>query len=120
MKKNRTYRSNHALINEAYIKLASELKRCPTISEIGDEVDLSALTIEKHVKELKFNPMESPLRYLTNDVLLSIYNSARKGRSASQKLWLQVMEGWAEKSEINLGGDVEINIMPLKPDADKS
>lgn len=102
-KKNKTWQTNQSLIQQAYIVLAKELRRCPTIVEISDEVDISVTTIEKHVKEIEFEPVEHPLRVLTNDVLFSIYTSARKGRTGSQKLWLQVMEGWKEKSEIDLG-----------------
>lgn len=98
--KNITWQRNQALIQEIYIELVKELKRCPTILEVSEGVNLSIDTINKHVKELKFEPLESPLRSLTPDVLMSIVKSARRGSSASQKLWLQVMEGWSEKTDI--------------------
>ena len=101
-KHNITWQRNQALIAETYIKLGSDLGRCPTIREIALKLKVSKTTIEKHIKELEFEPMTSPLRALTPDVLLNIYKLT-KTQSASQKLWLQVMEGWKEVKELDLG-----------------
>lgn len=109
--KNIAWQRNQALIQEIYIELVKELKRCPTILEVSEGVNLSVNTINKHIKKLKFEPLKSPLRSLTPDVLMSIVKSARRGSSASQKLWLQVMEGWAEKTEVKM--KLEAKIIPI-------
>lgn len=98
--KNITWQKNQAFIQTAYVKLIKDLKRCPTILEVSQEVNLSITALNKHVKEMKFKTLENPLRSLTPDVLIAIYNSARKGSSASQKLWVQLMEGWREGIEV--------------------
>lgn len=103
-KRNITWNKNQELIQQAYIKLIMELKRCPTIREVSEDIDLSILTIKKHIKELKFEPAESPLRSLTPDVLASIYNSSIKGNAASQRLWMMIMEGWTEKTSLDITG----------------
>ena len=95
---------NQAIIQQAYIELIQQLKRCPTNLEVSEKVNLSICTIKNHTKELKFEPLQSPMRTLTPDVLAAIYNSARKGSSQSQKLWMQIMEGWKENSNLNLSG----------------
>lgn len=100
-KKNITWNLNQKLIQEAYIGLLQELKRCPTIQEVSDQTELSCKTIRLHIKDMQFEPSVHPLRVLTMDVLMFIYMSSKKGSSASQKLWLQVMEGWHEKTESN-------------------
>lgn len=101
---------NQAIIQEAYIKLIQQSKRCPTVLEISKETNLSVAAIKNHVKFMKFEPQQSPLRSLTPDVLISIYNSSRKGQSASQKLWVQLMEGWSENMNLNISGSVEERI----------
>ena len=98
--KNITWDTNQAIIQDAYVKLILSLKRCPTINEVSKEVNLCPTTLKKHVDTLKFEPLKNPLRSLTPDVLVSIYNSARKGSSSSQKLWMQIMEGWTERHEL--------------------
>ena len=108
--KNITWEVNQAIIQDAYIKLIMSLKRCPTLKQVSDEVKLSITTLKKHVDRLEFKPLKNPLRSLTPDVLVSIYNSALKGSSASQKLWMQIMEGWAERQELT-GKDGE-DLMP--------
>jgi len=97
---------NQALIQQTYIDLIKELKRCPTNYEVSQRVKISVTTIKKHVRQMKFEPQESPLRVLSPDVLISVYNSARKGTSASQKLWFQIMEGWVESAEVNLKNSI--------------
>ena len=103
--KNITWQNNQALIQTAYLKLIKILKRCPTVLEVSKEVNISIEAINRHIKEMKFKTLESPLRALTPDVLVAIYNSARKGSSASQKLWVQLMEGWREG--IDIKGDIK-------------
>jgi len=44
--------------------------------------------------------MDSYFRLLTPDIIVAIANSAKKGSSASQKLWMQIVEGWAERQEV--------------------
>jgi len=107
-KKNITWEANQKLLQETYVRLLQSLKRCPTIAEITKETKLSRKTIQLHIKELNFEPVEHPLRVLTNDVIASIYGSSRKGSSASQKLWMQIMEGWREKTDINHSGGVTV------------
>ena len=101
---------NQAIIQNAYIELIQHLHRCPTNLEVSEKVNLSVHTIKNHVKELKFEPLQSPLRSLTPDVIASIYNSARKGLPASQKLWMQIMEGWSEGMNLNISGSLEERI----------
>lgn len=98
--KNITWQINQALIQDAYIKLIKQLQRCPTTLEVSKEVNLSISTLDKHIKDLKFEPTKELIRTLTPDVVMAIANSARKGSSASQKLWMQIMEGWAERQEV--------------------
>lgn len=106
--KNITWQVNQKIIHETYLALIGRLKRCPTIGEVCEETKLSRNTLDDHIKELQFDPPKSPLRVLTPDIIAAIYSSARKGSSASQKLWLQVMEGWSEKTDLNMSGNFSI------------
>jgi len=102
--------NNQALIQSAYVNLIIKLKRCPTVLEISEEVNLSITTINAHIAKMKFEPLQSPMRSLTPDVIASIYTAARKGQSASQKLWMQLMEGWSESTNMNITGSIEERI----------
>ena len=97
--RNKTWQINQALIQDAYLNLIVKLKRCPTRLELSQETNLSEPTINKHVKEFKFEPVHESLRLLTPDIITSIYKSSRKGNAASQKLWLQLFEGFSERLE---------------------
>ena len=97
---NITWHVNQAIIQNAYIKLIKQLQRCPTMLEISEHVNLSIKTLEKHVKDLKFEPTKELMRTLTPDVVMAIAESAKKGSSSSQKLWMQIMEGWTERHEL--------------------
>ena len=96
--KNITYELNHSLIHDSYVKLIEQLKRKPTIAEVAEDCKLSHNTIDFHIKNLKFDPLKHPLRVLSEGVLIAIAKSAKDGSSASQKLWMQLTEGWTEKT----------------------
>lgn len=110
-KRNITWESNQKLLQEAYIELLQTLKRCPTTTEVSKKVNLSLKTIKLHVKELKFEPLENPLRSLTPDVIASIYLSAKNGSAQSQKLWMQIMEGWRDGIDISTTGKIRVDIV---------
>ena len=117
--KNITYEINHSLIHDSYVKLIKELKRKPTIAEVAKDCNLSHNTIDSHIKDLKFDPLKHPLRVLTEDVILSIASSAKSGSAASQKLWMQICEGWTEKQVLEHEGEIITGIEYITPDEDK-
>ena len=101
--KNITWELNHQIIRDSYMNLIKLNQKKPTIKQVSEDCKLSMTTINKHLKSLKFDPLRHPLRILTDDVLLSIASSAKAGSSSSQKLWVQILEGWSEKQEITHG-----------------
>lgn len=101
--RNITWDLNHSIIRDSYVKLIQSLERKPTYKEVSEDCKLSEKTIKKHIKSIKFDPLKHPLRILTDDVLISIANSSKNGSAASQKLWMQICEGWSEKQEITHG-----------------
>ena len=107
--KNTTWDYNHSIIRNSYVKLIKNFKRKPTYDEVSKDTDLSIPTIKKHIDELKFEPLKHPLRILTEDVMLAIENSAKKGSSASQKLWMQICEGWSERQIIKHEGKINLD-----------
>ncbi len=111
VKRRKHWDTNHKLIKDAYLLIVKEEGRAPTMTEVSKRVNLSYKTVDRHMKELKFDPLQHPARILTEEVLLAIAKSAQKGRSASQKLWMQLVEGWVEKQDITTDGN-QIN-MPV-------
>lgn len=111
---------NHVLIKEAYLTLMVDLLRFPTQTEVAVKCDLSRETVNRHLSEMTFEPIKHPARILTDEVIKSIAQASFKGNSASQKLWLQVMEGWVEKTEQEIKNDlppvtgVQLEIIPPK------
>ncbi|CAB4218766.1 hypothetical protein UFOVP1596_41 [uncultured Caudovirales phage] len=100
--KNKKWQENQILIRDAILSFLKLNVRAPTLKELAEETKLSVNTIHKHYATIKFESTNNPLRALTPDVIASIAVSARKGSSASQKLWMQLMEGWVEKQDLNV------------------
>ena len=107
--KNTTWDYNHSIIRDSYVKLIKNFKRKPTYDEVSKDINLSINTIKKHIDELKFEPLKHPSRILTEDVILAIANSAQEGSSASQKLWMQICEGWSERQIIKHEGKINLD-----------
>jgi|SRR5690606_11326964 len=117
--RNETFENNQAAIRDAVLLLLKEKKRKPTKREICEHTGLSYPTVRKHLRELdkrgfgsKHHKKDNLLRTLTDDVKLSIYNSAMKGNPAAMKLWLQVMEGFTEKTESKVEANVKVDNAP--------
>ena len=106
--RNNTWELNHAIIRDSYVKLIKKLKRKPTYPEVAEDSKLSETTIKKHIDTLKFEPHKHPLRVLTEDVLLNIANCSRKN-AASQKLWMQLFEGFSERQIMEHTGEISVN-----------
>ena len=107
--KNITWELNHSIIRDSYVKLIQTLKRKPIYDEVVTDSGLSRNTIQKHLQLLKFDPSVHKLRVLTDDVILSIHETATKGSTTAQKLWMQIIEGWSEKTVLEHESNVNIN-----------
>ena len=101
--RNATWDHNHGRIRDEFLKiLKAKNGRKPTVEELAAATSLHATTIRKHIKSLKFEPARHVGKFLTDDVLMSIFKSAIKGNAPSQKLWFELMEGFAQKQEIGI------------------
>lgn len=110
-KKNITWQTNQILIRDAFLEVLKTEKRAPQITEISKRTKLSYKTVTKHIKELDFKSVTDKAKVLTDDVMMSIFRSASKGNSGSQKLWMQIAEGWTEKKEFDIPGGLKITFV---------
>jgi hypothetical protein len=101
--KKRQWQEVHANIILAYTALIESLngKRTPTSREVAEFCELSLSTVKNHLSQISFKPLEHPLRILTDAVIMNIYESSRNN-AASQKLWMQLMEGFSENNTMDL------------------
>jgi hypothetical protein len=105
---------NRGVVRDAYHKLLTQNKgRRPTIQELSKECRLHPSTIKDHIKSLDFADLsQTSFRVLSDDVILSIYRSAMAGKPAAQKLWMQIVEGWNEKTETKHSGEIALDHTP--------
>ena len=101
-KSRKDWEKNHEAIKNCYIEYIRLNHKMPTMTYVAKELNVNWSTIDRHIKDLKFTPEEHPLRVLSDEVILAIAATARKGNPQSQKLWFQVMENWAEKSKFDI------------------
>lgn len=104
--------TNKESIRQAVYSYVTDNKgrKAPTIDIIAEITGLSVRTVADYFKELDFKAMQTPMRALTPLVLNNIYNLSNKS-VAAQKLWLQVVEGWSEKIEVENTDKVEFEIV---------
>lgn len=93
----RDWELNHARIRDAFVTILKREERMPSLSEIADHLNLDYTTVQRHYKEMKFDVDTSAAKVLTDDIVMSIAKSAKKGNVQAQKLWLQFIENWSEK-----------------------
>lgn len=99
------WEKNQDIVREEVIRLINIEKKFPAMSLISRNTGLAYITIRRHIKVLKFEPMKNPLRVMNDDVLMNLIELSKTHPSAA-KLWFQLMEDWQEKSkyDITTGG----------------
>lgn len=110
------YDRNISAIRDAiYAHIIETKGKAPTYTDLSERTGLSYKTIERRYKEIQFKPMDSYFRLITPDIIVAIANSCKKGNAASQKLWMQIIEGWSERQELTGkdGGAIEVQIYRL-------
>ena len=101
-----TFDENHIEIRDFVLEFVQKNHRFPTLTEISKGTNKTIKTVSKHIKSLSFDSLLKKYKILTEDVALSIFRSAIKGNVGAQKLWLQVVENWTEKQDVNISGKI--------------
>jgi len=100
-KKKIDYRLNHEIIQRKIIEFVKRTGRVPTRNEIAQECQLNEKTIDRHFVEMQLPNLLPQFKTLTPLVMAGIYNNAKDKGGFNAKLWLQVVEGWTEKINID-------------------
>ncbi|HYX08431.1 MAG TPA: hypothetical protein VE912_17000 [Bacteroidales bacterium] len=101
--KRKDFEFNNVLVRNAFLEIFNETGRKPKLVELADKTGLHFETIRSHVNELQFTPQSDTMRVLTPDVIASLARQCIGGDVRAIKLWMQILEGWKESSEIDLG-----------------
>lgn len=96
------WEKNNIIIMRSFKKLMKKLETIPMVIEIAADTGLNEETIRRHMKTFSFDAVKEQMQTLTPDVMQSIYDSARRGNSQAQKLWVQVVNDWKESQNHNL------------------
>ena len=110
--KNIDWEVNHVIILEAFQEYMKNHEKRPTNQKLADLTGLHKNTIINHLRELGKVPMGdrfASLRLKTGDVLDACAKHGEdggQGGAAYAKLYLQVMEGFSEKKEIEHSGSL--------------
>ena len=112
-------RLNRERVMEAYMRLLFERKKRPTHQQLAEDTGLSERTISRHLQKLRFEKnLQEVYKQKTDEVIQALLESAKKGKAAEVKLWLQFIEQWSESTNINHSGEVQvskINFIEAKP-----
>lgn len=96
----RDWQSMQQKIAKAFIELYRENQKQPTNAELAKTLGVSERTVARHLKAIDFGDYFAEQRHvfapMMSNVMMSIYNSAIKGKAPAQKLMLQIVFGWAE------------------------
>ena len=93
---------NKMTIRNAIIEYLETHPYPPSITELEEIVGLTQKVISKHIKEMDlFETDKAFYKVFTPEIIMNIREGSKK-HPASQKLWLQVVEGWNEKTETDV------------------
>jgi len=113
-KSRKDWEYNHTLISSAYAQwLLTHFTR-PTVKALSEKTGINIHTLRDHLDHmdtLSLIKKTKGLSIITENVLMGLAKAAMAGGAKEVKLWLQVVEGWVEKKDIDLKSDGE----PIKP-----
>ena len=104
-KKRSDWEANHEAIKEVFVAFIKEHQKKPTITYIANKLEMQWNTIWRHLADLENELRKHPLRVLTDDMILAVVEAGKNGNAQSQKLWFQLMEGWSEKTNLEIRTD---------------
>ncbi len=102
-----------AIIEGAYVQYIKEFQRIPTIRNLAKITKYSPNTIHAHIRSLskkKLDERISKVRILTNAVIHKIATEAISGDIAAAKLYMQIVEKWNEKINLEHSGEIDFVI----------
>ena len=90
------------VIRNAIIEYMNEHTFPPSVTELEKIVNISQKIISKHIKKMDlFESDKAFYKAFTPEVIMNIKEGTKK-HPASQRLWMEVVEGWNGKTEIEL------------------
>ena len=99
-------RFNQIAIRNELLRSIEENGYIPSEKELSKATGLSVQAISRHINEMDFEADKDFYKMFTPEVVMNIKKSSER-HPASQKLWLQVIEGWNEKTSMNVTFDSE-------------
>ena len=107
-KKRTDFEYNHYLISESFHKLLVANKRVPTLKAIAKDSGLHLNTVHTHLKQLSFEEVKPKFKLMTERILTTLgVNAMNKGKAPEVKLFMQLVEGFMDKTESNHTIDLE-------------
>lgn len=107
--------------NAVYTYIKNKKGLCsPTHQDIAELTGLSLSTVERHYKNIQFEPSKLPQRALTPIVVNNLLAQTSKSTQAV-KLWFQLMEGWRENADVDTSNNtlkIEHTFVDKKDDDD--
>ena len=99
-------RFNQIAIRNELLRSIEENGYIPSEKELSKATGLSVQAISRHINEMDFEADKDFYKMFTPEVVMNIKKSSER-HPASQKLWLQVIEGWNEKTSLSVTFDSE-------------
>jgi len=90
-------------VRNSFISLLRENKgKLPTTQQVAESTNLSFARAKYHLDNITFEPTKSPLRALTHEVVLALFQKAMTGYVPAIQTWLKLFEGFTDKKDIRL------------------
>lgn len=92
------YQSVHQEIENAILQHLKQRKVLPTQGQLAETLGLSRKTICLHLKEINLQNFMPNYKSLSPRVMLGLLSKALTGNPLAVKLWMQIVEGFSEKT----------------------
>lgn len=110
-KRRKDWLENNEKIRQALLSYWKDHKRPPTNKALAKIAGVTEATVENHFRETDFEFYYEHLRekysVLSEDIFMSIVNSALKGTPKAQEMALQIIHNWSKPMEMTLKDETD-------------
>lgn len=103
------YTVNHQIIEDAVFDHLVHNLRWPTYNQLVEKTGFCHMTIKRHRKDINLQNFVSDYKTITPTVMRALGLKACKGDARAAKLWLQVVEGFRDKIDLEHTTKADLN-----------
>lgn len=93
-RKSNSYKLLDDAIRQVYLHVIESEGRLPTQDQVAEKLGITPRTVRGHIKNITLGSFALPLKVLTPNVMIALYNRAVGGDTGAIRTWVGIVHGF--------------------------